>query len=179
MGNSLFGFQELISRPNMPVLLGWTIKNTDTLLKIHPVEFRVISEELRRFSRFSVWILVQPLRFPRRFRFLIVRTGARNHGSFADFWVRIRRSSELATYTVKLRLSRNGKLLQKTLGKLRGASWRVYGCFWPSCRVKRVFSAKTLRSWSPKIISHNRWPKRSETENAQKKRGWAVRLLRK
>ena len=37
----------------MPVLLGWTVKITDTL-KIHLVEFRVLSEELIRFSRVSV-----------------------------------------------------------------------------------------------------------------------------
>ena len=43
----------MISRPNMLVLLGWTVKNTDTL-EIHPVEFRVLSEELFRFSRVSV-----------------------------------------------------------------------------------------------------------------------------
>ena len=44
----MFGLKELISRPYIPALFGWTVKNTDTL-KIHPVEFRVLSEELLRF----------------------------------------------------------------------------------------------------------------------------------
>ena len=111
----------------MPVLLGRTVKNTDILFKIHPVEIRALGEELLRFCRVSVWIL----------------TG--NMDSQTRLW-------------------RNGKLLQKALGKLRGASWRVYGCFWPSRWAKRVFSAKELSSWSPKIISHNKWSKRVHKE---------------
>lgn len=31
-----FGLQEIISRPDKPVLLGWTVKNTGALVKIHP-----------------------------------------------------------------------------------------------------------------------------------------------
>ena len=114
----------------MPVLLGRTVKNTDILFKIHPVEIRALGEELLRFCRVSVWIL----------------TG--NMDSQTRLW-------------------RNGKLLQKALGKLRGASWRVYGCFWPSRRAKRVFSAKKLSSWSPKIISHNRWLLHAYPDNAR------------
>ena len=53
MGNIIFGLQELISRPNIPVLLRWTVKNTDTLLKIHPVVFRGLSGAVLRFSRVS------------------------------------------------------------------------------------------------------------------------------
>ena len=49
MRNYIFEFKELSSRPSIPVLLGWRVKNTDTLLKIHPVEFRVLSEALVRF----------------------------------------------------------------------------------------------------------------------------------
>ena len=42
MDNCIFGLQDLISRPNIPVLLSWVIKNTGTLLKIRPVEFRAL-----------------------------------------------------------------------------------------------------------------------------------------
>ena len=45
----MFGLQELVCRPYIPVLLGWTVKNTDTLLKIHPVVFRGLSGALLRF----------------------------------------------------------------------------------------------------------------------------------
>ena len=41
----------------MPVSIGWTVRNTDTLLKIYPVEFRVLSDELLRFSRVSGLLL--------------------------------------------------------------------------------------------------------------------------
>ena len=54
MGKIMFVLKELISRPYIPALFGWTVKNTDTLLKINPVEFRVLSEELFRLSRVSV-----------------------------------------------------------------------------------------------------------------------------
>ena len=44
-----FGLQELVSRPHIPVLLCSTVKNTDTLLKVHPVVFRGLSGALLRF----------------------------------------------------------------------------------------------------------------------------------
>ena len=52
-----FGLQELVSRPHIPVLLCSTVKNTDTLLKVHPVVFRGLSGALLRFlgSQFHFW----------------------------------------------------------------------------------------------------------------------------
>ena len=50
MGKHIFGPQELVCRPYMPVFLGWTVRNTDTLLKIRPVGFRGLSGALLRFS---------------------------------------------------------------------------------------------------------------------------------
>lgn len=32
-GEDIVGLQELISRPSIPVVLGWTVNNADTLLK--------------------------------------------------------------------------------------------------------------------------------------------------
>ena len=67
--------------------------------------------------------------------------------------------------TQNIPLWRNGKLLPKALGQLRGESWEVVytdRCFWPSLRVKRVLSAKKLSSDETlKIRFHNSWSKRS------------------
>ena len=135
------------------------IRNTDTLLKIHPVEFGVLSEELLRFSRVSVWIWVQPNQFSPEIQISDYQNWGQNSCIFADFFYKSPSCPQNWQHgqTDKLTtLERNRKLLQKALGKLRGASWRVHsrGVF---DRVKRVFSAKKLSSWSPKIISHNRW----------------------
>ena len=83
----------------MPVLLGWTVKNTDTL-KIHPVEFRVLSEELLRFlgSQFEFWCNQSV--FPGGSDLWLSELGPEIM-IFADFWIKIRMSSELATWTVK------------------------------------------------------------------------------
>lgn len=45
-----FGLEELVSRPNMPVLLDWTLQNADALLKVRRVESRGLSGALLRFS---------------------------------------------------------------------------------------------------------------------------------
>ena len=47
---NIFGLSQLTYRPNIPVLLGWNVKNTDTPLKIHPVVFRGLSGADLRFS---------------------------------------------------------------------------------------------------------------------------------
>lgn len=49
MANFIFGLQELVSRPFMPVLPGWTVKNAGTLLKTHTVVFLGLSGALLRF----------------------------------------------------------------------------------------------------------------------------------
>ena len=113
----------------MLVLLGWTVKNTVTLLKIYPVEFRVLSEALLRFQGSQFEFRCNQSVFPGGSDFgLLVRTEARKLRIFADIWKKTAVSSELATWTVT-GLWRHGKLLHKAPGKLRGASWRVYGCF--------------------------------------------------
>ena len=53
-GNNIFGLQELVSGSDIPVLLGWTVKNTDTPLKIHRADFRGLSGILICFSRVPV-----------------------------------------------------------------------------------------------------------------------------
>ena len=146
----------------MPVLLGWTVKNTDTLLKINPVEFRVLSEELFRLSRVSVWILVQSISFPRRFRFLIVRTGARNHGSLLIFgwksecaqnW---QHGQTVKLYTTLEKRKTTPESPRKTTGSIL-TSLRVFLTVPPS--KTRIFGQKKNSSRSPKILSHNIWPK--------------------
>ena len=62
-GNSTFGLQELVSRLNVPVLLSWTVTNTDTLVKIHPVVFRGLSGALLRFFRVPVLFLAAASQF--------------------------------------------------------------------------------------------------------------------
>ena len=54
MGECIFGLQALVSGPYIPVLLGWTVKNTNTFLKVHPVEFRGLSGALIGFSKVRV-----------------------------------------------------------------------------------------------------------------------------
>ena len=145
IGGGENGFYELISRPNMPVSICWTVRNTDTLLKTHPVEFRVLSEELLRFSRVSVRILVQPISFPRRFRFLIVRTGARNHGSLLIFW----QKSE-CPQNWQHGQSEKRKITPESPRKTTESilkSLRVFLTVPPS---KTLFFGKNLSSWSPK-----------------------------
>ena len=104
------------------------------------------------FSRVLVRFLAQTIRCLWRVKNMIVRTGARNHGYSLIFWQKSECPQNWQHGQTVKRLWRNGKLLQKALGKLRGASWRVYGCFWPSRRVKRVFSAKKKQFQEPKNI---------------------------
>lgn len=40
-----------MSGPSIPVLLGWTVRKTDTLLDTHPIEFPGLSKALLRSSR--------------------------------------------------------------------------------------------------------------------------------
>ena len=53
MGKYFFWLSELNSGPIIPVLLGWTVENTDTLFKIHHVVFRGLSGAVLCFSRVS------------------------------------------------------------------------------------------------------------------------------
>ena len=45
----IFGLQEMVSRPYMPVLMRWKVKSADTRLKTHPVEFRELFGAPLRF----------------------------------------------------------------------------------------------------------------------------------
>ena len=99
----------------------------------------------------------QPISFLRRVRNirLLVRTGATNNGSLKNFneksWCP---QNWKYGRTVQLRLWRNGKVLEKALGKLRGASWGVYWCFRQSRRVHRRFPAINASSETPSFFSH-------------------------
>lgn len=146
--------KELIYMPNIPILLGWAVQNTAALLEIHPVEFRLLSGTLVRFLRVPVWLLAQPISFQRRV--LFVRTEAKKQWFLLIFG---KQSSCPRNWqhgeTVQLRPWRNRKQPQKALGNLWGAPWGVHRCFWLSRRVKRIFSAQTLSSCSPKMFPHN------------------------
>ena len=117
---------------------------------------RELSWAVFRFSGVLFWFLAQPCSFLGMVKNKKVRTGARNN-MMRDIWSFLVKNHvpKMAIHgqTVKLRLWRSEQLLMKALGKLKGTSWEVYGCFWPSRRVNhgfpRVFDKKKNTSQEP------------------------------
>lgn len=83
LGKTVFGPQELIKRPNTPVLLsGAKIKNTDSILNIRPVVFRGCSAAPIRFSRAPLCFFTELINFRRRV--LLARSEAQKHGFLVE-----------------------------------------------------------------------------------------------
>ena len=126
MGNYFWAPGTELFRPNVRVLLGGTVKNTGRLLRMLPGFFREFSREQYFFSflqgmKCVFWRSQSYFSGGSKMR-LFVRIGAITNGYlniFAEYYVL--RTGNIDG-TLKRRLWRNGKVLEKALGKLTGES---------------------------------------------------------
>ena len=135
-------------------LLGGTVKNTGRLPRMLPVIFRELSWTIFRFTRVVVWLFVHIASYEDMM--ISHQEASKIPYLWPQFWQSYfwpSGENRLATPKIKLRLWKNGKLFNKALGKLRGASWRE------SSHGRGAAFLSELLTWGAQYLIRNITPK--------------------